>query len=73
MMPRSIIVTGGFGILGSATAAAFIAQGDRVARVDFADVPAENLGSLDIGGVDLTVSGAAERVAAQVCDAFRSH
>lgn len=32
-MPRSIIVTGGFGVLGQAVAEAFVQAGDRVARV----------------------------------------
>lgn len=54
-MARSIIVTGGFGILGQAVAAAFAAQGDKVARIDFApSARAEIPGALDIGGVDLT-------------------
>jgi NAD(P)-dependent dehydrogenase (short-subunit alcohol dehydrogenase family) len=54
-MARSIIVTGGFGVLGQAVAEAFAAQGDKVARVDFADAPALAVaGALDIGGVDLT-------------------
>lgn len=54
-MARSIIVTGGFGILGQAVAAAFAAQGDKVARIDFApSAKAEIPGALDIGGVDLT-------------------
>lgn len=71
MSNRSIIVTGGFGALGSVVAAAFAAQGDRVARVDFAkqgrDAPE---GSLDLGDVDLTDSQAAEKVVAQVTEAF---
>ena len=54
-MARSIIVTGGFGILGQAVAAAFAAQGDKVARIDFAPkAKAAIPGALDIGGVDLT-------------------
>ncbi|MGN6356921.1 MAG: SDR family NAD(P)-dependent oxidoreductase [Novosphingobium sp.] len=54
-MARSIIVTGGFGILGQAVAAAFAAQGDKVARIDFAaSAKAAIPGALDIGGVDLT-------------------
>jgi NAD(P)-dependent dehydrogenase (short-subunit alcohol dehydrogenase family) len=58
-MARSIIVTGGFGVLGQAVAEAFAAQGDKVARVDFAASPAVPLaGSLDIGGVNLTDSEA---------------
>lgn len=67
---RSIIVTGGFGILGCAVAAAFRAQGDRVARIDFAPQPRdENPGGIDIGGVDLTDKAAAERAVQQVIDA----
>lgn len=54
-MPRSIIVTGGFGILGQAVAEVFAQAGDRVARVDFAASSAALLDdTLDIGGVDLT-------------------
>jgi NAD(P)-dependent dehydrogenase (short-subunit alcohol dehydrogenase family) len=54
-MARSVIVTGGFGILGAAVAAAFAAAGDKVTRIDFAPEAKEALaGALDIGGVDLT-------------------
>ena len=35
-MARSVIVTGGFGVLGQAVAEAFAASGDKVARIDFA-------------------------------------
>ncbi|MBU3991846.1 MAG: SDR family NAD(P)-dependent oxidoreductase [Alphaproteobacteria bacterium] len=60
-MTRSIIVTGGFGVLGHVVAAAFAAQGDKVARIDFAPAPHETIpGSLDIGGVDLTDSAATQ-------------
>ena len=60
-MARSIIVTGGFGILGQAVAAAFAAKGDRVARIDFAASPATTLeNTLDIGGVDLTDAAATQ-------------
>lgn len=59
-MARSIIVTGGFGVLGHAVAAAFANGGDKVARVDFAAAPrAAIAGSLDLGGVDLTNLGSA--------------
>ncbi|MBW8755373.1 MAG: SDR family NAD(P)-dependent oxidoreductase [Sphingomonadales bacterium] len=58
-MARSIIVTGGFGVLGQAVAEAFAGQGDKVARIDFAASPAVPIaGSLDIGGVNLTDSNA---------------
>lgn len=70
-MARSIIVTGGFGTLGRAVAAAFAAQGDRVARVDFAPSAPEPLdGALDLGGVDLTDKAAADRAVAAVAAAF---
>lgn len=64
---RSIIVTGGFGVLGRAVAEAFRAQGDRVARVDFAPQAADaNPGGLDIGSVDLTDAAAAASVVDRV-------
>ncbi len=54
-MARSIIVTGGFGVLGQAVSAAFLAAGGQVARIDFVPSPHAPLaGALDIGGVDLT-------------------
>jgi NAD(P)-dependent dehydrogenase (short-subunit alcohol dehydrogenase family) len=54
-MARSVIVTGGFGVLGQAVAEAFAAAGDRVARIDFAPQADKAVtGALDIGGVDLT-------------------
>ena len=68
-MARSVIVTGGFGILGAAVAAAFARTGDKVARIDFAPEARDPLvGALDIGGVDLTdaaaTQSALDRVAA---------
>lgn len=58
-MARSVIVTGGFGILGEAVSKAFLAAGDKVARIDFAPSAREVLdGSLDIGSVDLTDAAA---------------
>jgi NAD(P)-dependent dehydrogenase (short-subunit alcohol dehydrogenase family) len=67
-MARSIIVTGGFGVLGQAVAEAFAAQGDKVARIDFVASPTKAVaGSLDIGGVNLTdadsTQGALDKVA----------
>ena len=68
-MARSIIVTGGFGVLGQAVAEAFAAAGDKVARIDFAPSPHKPLlGALDLGGIDLTdaatTQGALDKVAA---------
>lgn len=60
-MARSIIVTGGFGILGQAVAEAFSGAGDKVARIDFAPSPATPLhGALDIGGIDLNDAAATQ-------------
>ncbi len=54
-MVRSVIVTGGFGVLGHAVSEAFAAAGNRVARVDFAGSPHSPVkGALDLAGVDLT-------------------
>ena len=64
---RSVIVTGGFGVLGRAVAEAFRTAGDRVARIDFAaSAPDANPGGIDIGGVDLTDAAQAEAAAARV-------
>jgi NAD(P)-dependent dehydrogenase (short-subunit alcohol dehydrogenase family) len=66
-MPRSIIVTGGFGILGQAVSEAFAAAGDVVARIDFVASPAKVLiGALDIGGLDLTDAAATQAALATV-------
>ena len=60
-MPRSIIVDGGFGVLGQAVSEAFAAAGDKVARIDFVAAAHSALaGALDIGGVDLTDAKATE-------------
>lgn len=70
-MARSIIVTGGFGILGRCVAAAFAAQGDRVARVDFAATAPEPLeGGIDMGRIDLTDHAAARNVVDHVSATF---
>lgn len=66
-MARSIIVTGGFGVLGQAVSEAFAAAGDKVARIDFVPSPARPLvGALDIGGVDLTDAAATQAALDQV-------
>lgn len=60
-MARSVIVTGGFGILGQAVSQAFIDAGHKVARIDYAPEAKEPLsGALDIGGVDLTDAAATQ-------------
>jgi NAD(P)-dependent dehydrogenase (short-subunit alcohol dehydrogenase family) len=60
-MTRSIIVTGGFGVLGHVVAEAFAKRGDKVARIDFAASAAAPIaGALDIGGIDLTSADATQ-------------
>jgi NAD(P)-dependent dehydrogenase (short-subunit alcohol dehydrogenase family) len=64
---RSVIVTGGFGVLGRAVAQAFRDNGDRVARIDFApSAPDANPGGIDLGGVDLTDAAQAAAAVEQV-------
>jgi NAD(P)-dependent dehydrogenase (short-subunit alcohol dehydrogenase family) len=68
---RSVIVTGGFGALGSVVAAAFAEAGDRVARVDFAPSGmGVAKGMIDIGGLDLSDEAAATEAIEQVKQAF---
>jgi NAD(P)-dependent dehydrogenase (short-subunit alcohol dehydrogenase family) len=68
---RSVIVTGAFGALGRVVAGAFAAQGDRVARIDFAkEAPDALAGGIDIGGVDLTDAHATAQAIDQVTAAF---
>lgn len=69
-MARSIIVTGGFGILGHAVAEAFVKAGEKVARIDFADSAAVPIaGALDIGGVNLTDGEATQAALDKVASA----
>jgi NAD(P)-dependent dehydrogenase (short-subunit alcohol dehydrogenase family) len=69
MSGRSIIVTGGFGALGRAVSSAFAAQGDEVARIDFApSAQDDNPGGLDLPGIDLTDAAAVDQALAQVIE-----
>jgi NAD(P)-dependent dehydrogenase (short-subunit alcohol dehydrogenase family) len=71
MAARKVIVTGGFGALGRVVAAAFVARGDQVARVDVSAAPAETLaGVLDLGGVDLTDAAGVGVAVARASQAF---
>jgi len=68
-MARSVIVTGGFGVLGHAVAEAFAAQGDKVARIDFVPEATVALpGALDVGGVDLTDAASTEAALARIVE-----
>jgi NAD(P)-dependent dehydrogenase (short-subunit alcohol dehydrogenase family) len=71
-MTRSVIVTGGFGVLGQAVAEAFAREGDKVARIDYAAEARSSLpGALDIGGVDLTDAASTQNAIGQVVAAHQ--
>lgn len=73
MTSRTVVVTGGFGILGSAVAKAFADAGNSVVRVDYAPAPGGVLpGGTDIGGVDLTDFAAAQKTVADIVAAHGS-
>ncbi|OCC22463.1 3-oxoacyl-[acyl-carrier-protein] reductase [Croceicoccus estronivorus] len=68
-MARNVVVTGGFGALGRVVADTFKAQGDTVARVDFApSAPDGSGGDLDFAGVDLTDGEACQQLVAKIVD-----
>ena len=68
MLPRITIVTGAFGILGDAVCTALLANGDRVARVDYAQPRSALEGCVDFGGVDLTDADCAIRTMDAIVD-----
>ncbi|MDQ7812481.1 SDR family NAD(P)-dependent oxidoreductase, partial [Brevundimonas sp.] len=70
MSDRVIAVTGGHGVLGRAVVEAAVADGLRVAVIDHATGRETPEGVLELGGVDLTDSGAAERAMAAVVERF---
>jgi len=70
MTDRVVVVTGGFGVLGRATAAAALAAGLGVAAVDYAPAPALADGMLALGGVDLTDPDQAARAMGAVTQRF---
>jgi NAD(P)-dependent dehydrogenase (short-subunit alcohol dehydrogenase family) len=66
---KVIAVTGGFGALGSAVAAALGGFGAQVARLDHAAVPAGSpFGSLSYGGLDLADDAAAAAVVRRIVE-----
>lgn len=68
MDSRSIVVTGGFGVLGRAVAKAFADQGHKVSRVDFApEAPDSNPGGWDFPGVDSSSPDACDKVLTEIC------
>jgi NAD(P)-dependent dehydrogenase (short-subunit alcohol dehydrogenase family) len=76
MQGKTIVVTGGFGALGSAVAEAAVRRGASVAALDYAPaVPAslaERLGpkAAIVGGFDLSLPHAAQRAMAEVSARF---
>ncbi|THD68406.1 SDR family NAD(P)-dependent oxidoreductase [Phenylobacterium sp.] len=74
MAGRVFAITGASGVLGSAVAKAAVAQGARVALIDFAKTPPPGLpsgdGVLVLGGVDLTDAVAAGAAIDAVADRF---
>ena len=70
MHGKVVIVTGGFGTLGRAVAAAATSKGASVARIDLAAEPASGGGDMDIGEVDITDSQAAGAAVAAVVERF---
>ena len=70
MTTRTLVVTGGHGILGKAVVEAALARGLNVALIDHATGEAAPEGALEIGGVDLTDAAAAEAAIAKVVATF---
>jgi NAD(P)-dependent dehydrogenase (short-subunit alcohol dehydrogenase family) len=69
---KTVVVTGGFGILGRAVAERFAAGGWNVAALDRVDAPATGKSNkwLELGGVDLTDQASADRAFATVVKTF---
>ena len=62
---RTIVITGGFGILGRAASRLAMEQGARVAILDIAPAPSEHKGP-GRGGVDLTDQAASEEAFSEI-------
>ena len=69
MPGRVVVITGAFGVLGSAVAKAAVAQGNRVALIDFAPAPA-GVADFALGSVDLADAVAADAAINAVADHF---
>ena len=69
-MTRTLVITGGHGVLGRAVLEAARADGLNVAVVDHARGQTAPDGVLELGGVDLTDPAAAERAMAAVTERF---
>ena len=69
-MTRTLVITGGHGVLGRAVLVAAMAEGLNVAVIDHARGEAVPDGVLELGGVDLTDGAAAERAMSAVVERF---
>lgn len=69
MTKRTLVVTGGHGILGRAVVGAALARGLNVALIDHAAGEAQD-GALEVGGIDLTDATAAGAAMAKVVAKF---
>lgn len=73
LQDKTIIVTGGFGALGSAVGRLLLERGAQVALLDRAEVPAglgDAPGLLALGNVDLTCADSAQAAVAEVARHF---
>ncbi len=69
-MTRTLVVTGGHGVLGRAVLEAALTDGLNVALIDHARGRSAPDGVLELGGVDLTDAAAAETAMGAVADRF---
>ena len=69
-MTRTLVITGGHGVLGRAVLEAALADGPNLAVIDHAKGQTAPDGVLELGGVDLTDSGAAEKAMKAVIERF---
>ena len=69
-MTRTLVITGGHGVLGRAVLEAAVAEGLNVAVIDHARGGAVPDGVLELGGVDLTDGAAAEQAMKAVIERF---
>ncbi|SDS90386.1 NAD(P)-dependent dehydrogenase, short-chain alcohol dehydrogenase family [Halopseudomonas litoralis] len=70
---RAVIVTGGFGVLGSALTRLLLERGAQVAALDLNEVPASLVATADflpLGKVNLTETTSAEQAMTRVVDTF---
>ena len=69
-MTRTLVITGGHGVLGRAVLEAAVADGLNVAVIDHARGQTAPDGVLELGGVDLTDGAAADRAMNAVIERF---